>query len=110
MQVMYSYRAHVSDIAAPDGPNLSDIAAPGSRNRELMYVRVATDIEVRIASGELTPGARLRAERELATHYGVAYGTIRTAMKRLREKGLINTVHGRGTFVRDHDATSPADH
>lgn len=110
MQVRYSYRDHVSDIAAPDGPNLSDIAAPGWRNRELAYVRVATDIEVKIASGELTPGTRLRAERELATHYGVAYGTVRAAMKMLRKKGLIITVHGRGTFVDDQAVTSPPDH
>jgi GntR family transcriptional regulator len=41
----------------------------------------------------------VRAERDLATHYGVAYGTIRRAMQLLRERGLIETIHGRGTFV-----------
>jgi GntR family transcriptional regulator len=62
-------------------------------------VRVADDIATRIASGELKPGSRLRAERELAEHYGVAYGTVRRAMEVLRERGLITTIHGRGTFV-----------
>jgi len=78
---------------------VSDLAAPGGRESDLAYVRVAADIAARIASGELTPGTRLRSERELAEHYGVAYGTIRHSMKVLREQGLIKTVHGRGTFV-----------
>jgi GntR family transcriptional regulator len=47
----------------------------------------------------LAPGARLRAERELAEHYEVAYGTVRRAMEVLRERRLIETIHGRGTFV-----------
>jgi GntR family transcriptional regulator len=77
---------------------VSDLAADGG-DAELAYVRVAADIESEIASGALQPGTRLRAERELAEHYGVAYGTMRRATKLLREKGLIVTIHGRGTFV-----------
>jgi DNA-binding GntR family transcriptional regulator len=53
----------------------------------------------RITSGELAPGAQLPAERELAAEYGVSYDTIRRASALLRERGLIETVHGRGTFV-----------
>jgi DNA-binding GntR family transcriptional regulator len=64
-------------------------------------MRVADDITARIRSGELAPGTRLRAERELAEHYGVSYGSIRRAMEVLRERGLIMTRHGRGTFVKD---------
>ena len=79
-------------------PRVSDIAAPGGQD-DLVYMRVADDIAARIASGELALGTRLRAERDLATHYGVAYGTIRRAMQVLREKGMIVTIHGRGTFV-----------
>jgi DNA-binding GntR family transcriptional regulator len=78
---------------------VSDIAAPGGGQEDLAYIRVAHDIAARIASGELSPGTRLRAERDLATHYGVSYGTVRRAMKELREQGLIATIHGRGTYV-----------
>jgi hypothetical protein len=39
------------------------------------------------------------AERELAQECRVAYGTIRRAAVLLRERGLIITVHGRGTYV-----------
>ncbi|HUZ24727.1 MAG TPA: winged helix-turn-helix domain-containing protein [Streptosporangiaceae bacterium] len=81
---------------------MSDLAAPGDHNGPesgLAYLRVADDIAARIASGELAPGTRLRAERELAEYYEVSYGTIRRAAEILRERGLIQTIHGRGTFV-----------
>ena len=78
---------------------VSDLEATGGRDADLAYMRVAEDIAARIASGELKPGARLRAERDLARYYGVSYGTVRRAMEVLRERGLITTIHGRGTFV-----------
>jgi GntR family transcriptional regulator len=82
---------------------VSDLEATGGRDADLAYMRVAEDIAARIASGELKPGARLRAERDLAEHYEVSYGTLRRAMEVLRERGLITTVHGRGTFVSAPD-------
>jgi len=63
------------------------------------YLRVADDIEARIRSGELPPGTRLRSERELAGYYQIAYATQRKAMAVLRDRGLIETIHGTGTFV-----------
>jgi GntR family transcriptional regulator len=82
---------------------VSEIEATGGRDADLAYMRVAGDIAARIASGELKPGARLRAERDLAEHYEVSYGTVRRAMGVLRERGLITTIHGRGTFVAGED-------
>ena len=66
---------------------------------ELVYLQVANHIAGRIAAGELAPGTRLPAERDLAEFYGVAYDTIRRATAVLRQRELIVTVHGRGTFV-----------
>lgn len=80
---------------------VSDIQATGGRTPELAYMRVAEDIASRIATGELAPGARLLSERDLATYYGVAFHTVRHAMKILREQGLIVSIHGRGTFVTE---------
>ena len=71
-----------------------DPAAP-----KLVYVQVADHITARIEAGELAPGARLPAERDLATEYGVAYDTIRRATALLRDRGLIITIVGRGTYV-----------
>jgi DNA-binding GntR family transcriptional regulator len=64
----------------------------------LAYLQVADDLAARIGRGELK--GRMPAERDLAAEYGVAYGTIRRAMEVLRERGLVESVHGRGTFVR----------
>jgi GntR family transcriptional regulator len=64
-----------------------------------VYVRIADWIESRIESGELKSGARLPAERDMARDFGVAYDTVRRAAVLLRERSLIITVHGRGTYV-----------
>ena len=61
--------------------------------------RVADHIAARSASGDLAPGARLPAERDLAAEYGVSYDTIRRAAALLRDRGLIITIVGRGTYV-----------
>lgn len=70
----------------PDGP-------------ELIYVAVANHIAKLINDGHLKPGERLTPERELAAEYKVAYLTVRRAMQELRDRGLIVSVQGRGTFV-----------
>lgn len=64
---------------------------------EHAYAQVADDVARRIRAGEIT--RKLPAERALAEEYGVAYTTIRRAMEVLRDRGLIRTIHGRGTFV-----------
>jgi GntR family transcriptional regulator len=65
--------------------------------RDHAYVQVADDVARRIEAGEIA--RKLPAERSLAEEYGVAYTTVRHAMEVLRERGVIVTVHGRGTFV-----------
>lgn len=62
------------------------------------YVQVADDVERRISAGEIT--GKLPSERDLADEYEVAYTTVRHAMELLRQRGLIRTVHGRGTFTK----------
>ena len=64
---------------------------------DFAYVQVANNLAVRIEAGEITH--KLPSERDLAEDYGVAYQTVRHAMKVLRERGLIITRQGRGTFV-----------
>ena len=65
--------------------------------RDHSYVQVADDIARRISDGEIT--LKLPSERALAEEYQVAYTTVRHAMQILRERELIVTIHGRGTFV-----------
>lgn len=65
--------------------------------RDYAYVQVANDLARRIEAGEIT--RKVPAERSLADEYGVAYATVRHAMDELRKRGLIVTIHGRGTFI-----------
>lgn len=65
------------------------------------YVQVADDIERRISEGEIT--VKLPAEKDLAEEYEVAYTTVRHAMKVLRDREVIITAHGRGTFVKGQE-------
>lgn len=68
---------------------------------QLEYIRVAEELAARIAAGDIAPGSRLPPEKALADEFGVAYGTVRRAMDVLRERGLIVTRWGKGTFVRE---------
>jgi GntR family transcriptional regulator len=64
---------------------------------KLSYMQVVDDLVRRIDAGDFK--LKLPAERDLSQEYGCAYTTIRRATKILRERKLIVTVHGRGTFV-----------
>ena len=66
-----------------------------------IYVQIVRYVTSHIEDGSWQPGHRLPAERAMADDWGVAYLTIRRAMKELREKGLIVSVQGRGTYVKD---------
>ncbi len=70
-----------------------------------IYVQIVKYVTDHIEDGSWQPGHRLPAERAMADDWGVAYLTIRRAMKELREKGLIVSVQGRGTYVKDPRTT-----
>ncbi len=78
------------------------------KGADYVYVALADHIQARIKAGELKPGQRLAAERDMAEEYGVAYLTVRRATRELRERGLIRTVIGKGTYVTPRDQW-PAD-
>ena len=60
---------------------------------------VAEQILAKIHSGELIPGGRLPAQRDLATMLGVGRSSVREAINALVVAGVLEAVHGRGTFV-----------
>ena len=66
------------------------------------YLQVADDVQRRITEGEIA--TKLPSERSFAEEYGVAYTTVRHAMAVLRERGVIVTVHGRGTYVKPQNS------
>ena len=84
----------ISDSTRPDQPT-----AAGA---------VADDLAHMIL-GELTPGASLPSEAELATRYDVSRLTIREAVKLLEGRGLLVIARGRKAVVREPDGAAFAD-
>lgn len=70
----------------------------GGRGGQLGPAAVAVRDRLRreIASGELAPGARLGAEREMAERLHVSRSTIRAALADLERSGAIRRARGRG--------------
>ncbi len=68
-----------------------------------LYRQIADQIAQLIANGEYRPGARLPAERELATSLGVSRASVREAIISLEMGGLVEVRVGSGIFV-----TAPA--
>src|ERR1700690_4108297 len=64
-----------------------------------LYEQIVQQVEASIHKGQLKPGDQLPPERELGEQFGVSRTAVREAIKTLREKGLIEIQHGRGTFV-----------
>ena len=65
----------------------------GSTEQVVSYVRTL------IERGELRPGDRLPAERDLATHIGVSRPTVRAGLRALSAMGVVQSRHGSGTFI-----------
>lgn len=62
-----------------------------------LWEQLAARLRERISSGDLT--GQLPAEWRIAAEYGVSRDTVRRALDRLRDEGLITSTRGRGTFV-----------
>ncbi len=56
-----------------------------------------------IASGQIRPGEKLPAVRQVASHLGINFNTVRAAYRRLESDGLVATRHGSGTVVLQFD-------
>lgn len=81
-----------SPVASPLPPRASSVDACARHLRDLIVRR------------ELAPGSYLPAERALAAQLGINRTTLRAAIHRLAEGGLLEAQQGRGTLVKDFRA------
>jgi GntR family transcriptional regulator len=65
-----------------------------------LYQQLAELLRRDIASGSLSPGARLPSEPELSRRHRIGRPTVRQATELLVQRGLIERRRGSGTFVR----------
>lgn len=77
----------------PSGPT------PSERPVLPLYYRVYKTLEQRIQEERYKAGARLPSEDELCREFGVSRMTIRQAVGRLVENGLVRRRRGSGTYV-----------
>lgn len=64
------------------------------------YRALAAELRSMIESGQLRPGDPLPSESALVEQHGVARGTVRHALAELEGAGLVESVHGKGRYVR----------
>ncbi len=70
---------------------------PGGR--KLVWMQVADVIAGRIEDGTYPPEGRLPAEMEFVAEFGCSRESVRRGFQELRERGLIETVKGKGSYV-----------
>ncbi|RKE09692.1 GntR family transcriptional regulator [Catellatospora citrea] len=77
------------------------MTASGYTDARPLQVRVADEIRARIESAEYAPGQQLPTLDDLAQTYGCSLAVIRKSLDLLRQQGLVVTVQGKGSFVRE---------
>ncbi len=63
------------------------------------YRQIAEIIAGQIERGELVPDRPIPSEQAIMQEFGVARDTARRAVAWLRDRGLVQTVPGLGTYV-----------
>lgn len=64
-----------------------------------LYQKIRTELEARIRSGELAPGAKVPTEAELQAEHGVSRSVAQRALNDLAQAGLVVRHNRRGTHV-----------
>jgi GntR family transcriptional regulator, transcriptional repressor for pyruvate dehydrogenase complex len=67
--------------------------------------QVVSHIKNLIERGNLRPGDRLPAERDLAAQIGVSRPTVRVGLHALAAMGVVKSRHGSGTYIPDGPPT-----
>src|SRR5258708_5374694 len=65
-----------------------------------LYIQLRDQLRALVHAGDLRPGDRIPASRELATLLGVHRTTVANAYAELESEGLIQGHVGRGTFIK----------
>jgi GntR family transcriptional regulator len=75
-------------------------AGPVDRSSPIpLYFQISENLKATIESGALAPGERLENELELAERLGVSRPTVRQAIQRLVQQGMVVRRRGLGTVV-----------
>lgn len=84
-------------------PNSSELNKAFGDERLPLHHRLREDLLRKIEEGSWAYGVPLPSEAALAANYGVALGTMRSAIGSLVRDGILERHQGRGTFLRKPD-------
>ncbi len=73
--------------------------------KEPSYQRLAARLRGEILSGNIS--GKMKPEKELADLFAVSYGTLRKAIGVLVDEGILQRLHGHGTFIRSPEQIQP---
>ena len=68
--------------------------------KSTLVERLVAEVRGQITAGTLAAGEPLPTEAKMAADFGVSRPLLREALAELRAEGFVETVSGRGTFVR----------
>src|ERR1700749_2740842 len=74
-------------------------ARAGVKSDDPLYLQVVRALKDEIVSGVYPVGSQLPTEEELCERFSVSRYTVREALRRLREDGLVSSRQGAGTTV-----------
>ncbi|MFJ1612268.1 GntR family transcriptional regulator [Streptomyces sp. NPDC088251] len=83
--------------------------SPDPRTPHAPYMTVLDALTAEIEAGRIKPGEKIPSDAELVQRFGVARMTARRAVGVLRERGLVRTEWGKGTFVVGPEPASEDD-
>ena len=89
--------------------NIHDALGDWSARPGPLYARLAAAIDAAIDRGDILAGTMLPPERALAVRLAVGRNTVVHAYARLRERGLVESRQGSGTWVAGADRTTGAE-
>ena len=75
-----------------------------------IYEKVVDKLKASIANGEYLPGDPLPSERNLMEQLGVSRSSLREAFRVMELLGLIESIPGKGRFVRQPQSASGEEH
>ena len=84
--------------------------AASSTKKTPRYLQVAGELRAEIMKGRFADGRQFPTETALCSQYNVSRFTVREALKRLQNEGLIARKRGSGTIVQPADARGGALH
>ena len=83
------------------GKKRTDTMPGNTKGHFAKYVSIRQTLEREIISGSFPDGSLLPPEHKLAAMFGVGRGTLRLALKELRQQGFVESRRGAKSRVRD---------